>query len=45
MKWIYIFVGLLIALSFISIMQDKQTMYTSKGDAVIPIHIGVEHEK
>lgn len=44
MKWIYITIGLLTAMVFIAVMQQP-VMYTSKGDTVLPIHMGVEHEK
>ena len=41
MKWVYIALGLVIIMSIMSIM-NKTTMYTSTGESVIPIHMGVE---
>lgn len=42
MKWLYIAVGLFFALIVIS-MLSSGNMYTSKGDTVLPIHIGVDN--
>lgn len=44
MKWIYITIGLFIAIIMINILQSP-TMYTSKGQLISPIHMGVENEK
>ena len=44
MKWIYVAVGLVVALVLINIMQSPM-MYTSKGDSVLPIHMGVDNGK
>ena len=42
MKWLYIAIGLIVALVLISMLQGP-TMYTSKGDTVLPIHMGVDN--
>lgn len=44
MKWIYIAIGLLVAMLFVSVMQQP-VMYTSKGETVLPIHMGVDNGK
>ena len=41
MKWVYIALGLVIIISMMSMM-NKTTMYTSTGEGVISIHMGVE---
>ena len=41
MKWVYIALGLVIIISMMSMM-NKTTMYTSTGESVILIHMGVE---
>lgn len=45
MKWVYIAIGLLVTILIINIVQNKHTIYTNKGNIVVPIHVGVEHEK
>ena len=44
MKWLYIAVGLVVALVLIS-MLSSGGMYTNKGDSVLPIHMGVDNGK
>ena len=44
MKWIYVAVGLVVVLVLINMLQDP-TMYTNKGDSVLPIHMGVDNGK
>ena len=44
MKWFYIAVGLIVAMVIVSFLQGP-IMYTSKGDTVLPIHMGVDNGK
>lgn len=44
MKWMYIAIGLVVALILIDIMSSGG-MYTSKGEHVLPIHMGVDNGK